>query len=125
MDASNARTAIEKGGKALGEALTARNAKAAAALYTEDAMLLPPDSPIVKGRAAIEQFWGAAVAALDLKSASLSTLDVTSVGDSAIEVGTATLLLPSGPANVKFVVAWKRGADGAWRLHRDIWNNGT
>jgi len=125
MDASEARAAIEAGGQRLGAALTQRDFGAATALYTEDGMLLPPDSPMVRGRAAIGAFWEAAVAALDLKSASLRTEEVISTGDIATEVGTATLTLPSGPAEVKFIVVWKRGPDGAWRLHRDIWNNGA
>jgi uncharacterized protein (TIGR02246 family) len=125
MDTSNARTAIEMGGRKLAEALTSRDFRAAAALYTSDAMLLPPDSPAVKGREAIGDFWEAAVKGLQLKSASLRTLEVISKGDMATEVGTATLVLPAGPAEVKFIVVWRREADGAWRLHRDIWNNGV
>jgi ketosteroid isomerase-like protein len=36
-------------------ALNAKDAKAAAALYTEDAVLIPPGEALVKGREAIEE----------------------------------------------------------------------
>ena len=124
MDQATVRRAIEDGGRRLGEALTSKNFSAAAALYTEDGQVMPPDGPIVGGgRAGIAEFWKGAVAALGLQSAVLKTLEVEVSGpDSAFEVGEATLQLAGGPARVKFVVIWKKGADGQWRLHRDIWN---
>ena len=33
-----------------------------------------------------------------------------------------TITTPDGPAEGKYIVIWKRDDDGAWRLHRDIWN---
>ena len=51
--------------------------------------------------------------------------EVVESGDLAYEVGSATLKPRAGgapPASVKYVVVWRRGQDGAWRLHRDIWN---
>lgn len=122
MDLSNARTAIEDCGAKLGAALAARDYRAAAALYSEDALLLPPDAPIIMGRAAIAEFWSEAVPALGVKGAQFTTIDVTSSGDMAVEVGTVRLELEAGAVVVKYVVAWKRGGDGVWRLHRDIWN---
>ena len=124
MDLATVRKAIENGGHRLAAALTAKDYAAAAALYTDDAKLFPPDGPIVTGgQAAIAGFWKEAAAALGLKSAILKTLEVEVLSpDSACEVGEAALDLASGPARVKFVVVWKKGADGAWRLHRDIWN---
>jgi uncharacterized protein (TIGR02246 family) len=124
MDQNSVRTAIEEGGRRLGAALTAKDFAAVAALYTVDGQVLPPDGPIVGGgRAGIADFWKAADAGLGLKSASLKTLEVGLAGpDTAWEVGEALLELASGPARVKFVVVWKKDADGQWRLHRDIWN---
>ena len=122
MDKSSARKAIEDGGAALGKALTAKDFKAAAALYTEDAQVLAPDAAVVSGRRAIEAFWKQAAGALGLEKATLQTVEVESSGDLAVEVGTARLETAGGVANVKYVVSWRRGGDGAWRLHRDIWN---
>jgi ketosteroid isomerase-like protein len=97
---------------------------AACSVYTEDARLLPPDAPMVTGRAAIVEFWKAAVPALGVKSVKLGTVELAVSGDMAREIGEATLALASGAATIKFVVVWRRQADGQWKWATDIWNNG-
>lgn len=97
-----------------------------ASLYTPDAIALPPDGPVVKGRDNIKQLWGMVVNQMGLKDVKLETLDLQIAGDTAYEVGEATLSLePTGGkatmAVAKYVVVWKK-VDGQWRLHRDIWN---
>ncbi len=97
-----------------------------AALYTPGAMVLPPDGPVVKGRENIKQLWGTVVSQMGLKDVKLETLDLQIAGDTAYEVGEATLSLePKGgkptTAVAKYVVVWRK-VDGQWRLHRDIWN---
>jgi uncharacterized protein (TIGR02246 family) len=92
-----------------------------ASLYTTDAIALPPDSPMVKGRENIKRMWGMVAQQVGLKDVRLNTLDLEMAGETAYEVGEATLTIASGTAVVKFVVVWKR-SDGQWRLHRDIWN---
>ena len=93
-----------------------------ASLYTVDAMALPPDGPIVKGRENIKQMWGSVAQQLGLKEVRLNTLNFEQEGNTGHEVGEATLTLSGGTAVVKFVVVWKK-VDGQWRLHRDIWNS--
>jgi uncharacterized protein (TIGR02246 family) len=89
--------------------------------YTVDAIALPPDSPMVKGRDNIKKMWATVAQQMGLKDVRLDTLDLELAGDTAYEVGEAALTTAGGAAAVKFVVVWKR-VDGQWRLHRDIWN---
>jgi len=93
-----------------------------ASLYTVDAMALPPDGPIVKGRENIKQMWGSVAQQLGLKEVRLNTLTFEQEGNTGHEVGEATLTISGGTAVVKYVVVWKK-ADGQWRLHCDIWNS--
>jgi uncharacterized protein (TIGR02246 family) len=51
------KTTIEKLNDAWTAAFNKGDARAVAAMYAEDAYVLPPGSDIVKGRAAIEAFW--------------------------------------------------------------------
>ena len=102
------------------------DADAMAAVYTDDAIVLPPDAPVIEGRDNIKALWASVLDGMGLKSVKLETLNLEIAGDTACEVGLATLgLEPAGgeatTAQVKFVVYWKR-EDGAWRWHRDIWN---
>jgi len=92
-----------------------------ASLYTKDAVALPPDGPLVRGRDNIKQMWASIAQQIGLKSVKLETIDLEVAGEMAHEVGEAQLTLGSGTAVVKYVVVWKK-ADGQWRLHRDIWN---
>jgi uncharacterized protein (TIGR02246 family) len=124
--ANDARAAIERGNGRFSEAIARSDAKAVAALYTEDAIMLPERGAMVKGRQAIGEFWKTAMDG-GVKSVTLTTLDVGANGDLAHEVGTVLLMInvegrPPATASAKYVVVWKREADG-WKIHRDIWND--
>lgn len=117
------KATIEKLNDAWTAAFNKGDAAAVAALYTEDAYVLPPGSAMVKGRTAIEAFWRQA--AQQMTDAKLTTVDVLPLGRSAArEVGTVTLKTKSQPPQEvvgKYVVVWRKiGRD--WKLATDIWN---
>jgi len=127
--AGTVREEIERIGKEFGDAFNRGDAAGLAALYAEDGMVLPPGGPAMQGRQAIEGFWRGAREA-GVQEVHLTTEEVESRDDLAYEVGSATLRIqPSEGAaiadTVKFVVVWKRAADGAWQLYRDIWNSNS
>lgn len=110
------------------KAYNAGNGAEVGALYSVDAALLPPGGAQVNGRQAITEFWSGAIAS-GLANVDLETLELEIAGDKAIDVGRLSGTVPAeggGTTAVagKFIVIWKRGDDGAWRLHRDIWNMG-
>jgi uncharacterized protein (TIGR02246 family) len=115
------RSAIAAVNRQFEEAARKGDVERLASLYTGDAMALPPDGPIVKGRDNIKRMWASIAQQMGLKDVRLETLDFEQAGDTGYEVGEATLTLGNGTAVVKFVVVWKM-VDGQWRLHRDIWN---
>ena len=117
------RATIEKLNDIWSAAFNKGDAAAVAALYTEDAYVLPPGAEMVKGRAAIEAFWRQA--AQQMSDAKLTTVDVLPLGRSAArEIGTVTLKTKSQPPQEiigKYVVVWRKiGRD--WKLATDIWN---
>jgi uncharacterized protein (TIGR02246 family) len=117
------KATIEKLNDVWTAAFNKGDAAAVAALYTEDAYVLPPGSAMVKGRAAIEAFWRQA--AQQMSDAKLTTVDVLPLGRSAArEIGTVTLKSKSQPPQEvvgKYVVVWRKvGRD--WKLATDIWN---
>lgn len=108
------------------DAVRAKDPDRIASLYTGNAMVLPPDGPVVRGQDGVRQLWASVITDMGLRDVTLKTIDLDVQDDSACEVGQATLTLepPGGQraaVNVKYVVVWRRFG-GDWRLHRDIWN---
>jgi uncharacterized protein (TIGR02246 family) len=100
----------------------AGNAEAMAALYTDDAQLLPTGSEPVLGTAAIARFW-ADLMKLGIKKAKLESLEIDAQGATVIELGRYSLFA-DGERSLdrgKYIVIWKL-VKGEWKLHRDIWN---
>jgi ketosteroid isomerase-like protein len=89
--------------------------------------MLPPDATEVAGREAIQGLWQGW---LDdgLKDLTLEAIEVEASGDLAYEIGSFSMQAPAKnntmmTATGNYVVVWKRGADGNWRLHVDTWND--
>jgi uncharacterized protein (TIGR02246 family) len=121
----NARAAIEAGNKRFEQAVSRGDAPALAALYTENAKLLPANGQVVSGRAAITRFWQGAIDS-GLKSVKLTSVEVETHGDTANEVGKWVVRGEGGRVYDAgdYIVIWKR-ADGQWKLYRDIWTTNS
>jgi ketosteroid isomerase-like protein len=118
--------------KAFMDAYNGKDSKAVSELYTKDATAFPPNMVRVKGRENIAKLWQGAMDAgmTDLK---LICDEVKENGDSGYDTGTYSIKVPmkdgkmaadGTPTEVtgKYVVVWMK-EDGAWKLHRDIWND--
>ena len=125
--AERVRQKIQSANGKFGESIRTGNASAVGALYTDDALLMPPNTEMIRGRDGTTKFWAGAIK-MGVKDAILSTVELHQQGDMVEEVGNYTLKIqPEGQAPFedrgKYVVLWKMGDDGVWRLHRDIWNS--
>jgi uncharacterized protein (TIGR02246 family) len=101
---------------------TAHDAPGMAALYTEDAQLLPPDQEIVSGRAAIQEFF-ARTNPPGSAAIEIATVETHVFGDYAHRQGSFLLKGPDGGTvrAGKFLELWKK-VDGRWLIHRDMWS---
>lgn len=101
----------------------ARDSAAVAALYTEDAITLPPGSDMARGRSVIQSFWNAAVQPFG--DAKLTALEMTRLGGTAArEIGTFSFRSKGQqPQEItgKYVVVWEKVGDD-WELATDIWD---
>lgn len=123
------RDRIEAAIKRLVESLNRGDAAGAAAHYTDDAALLPPNSARIDGREGIKGVWQDFIDA-DFRDVAMTTREVDAFGDVANEVGTISATAPGDDGGRtqlagKYVAVWKRAGDDTWRLHRDIWNFDT
>ena len=108
-------------------ALNAKDAKAAAALYTEDAVLIPPGEAIVRGREAIEEYWRGAIESGGVRDVSVETMDALSSGTLGYETGRFVLTVdgPDGEAVIdrgRYIELLRREPDGRWLSTHGIWN---
>lgn len=108
-------------------ALNAKDAQAAAALYTEDAVLIPPGEPLVRGREAIEEYWRGAIESGGVRDVSVETMDALSSGSLGYETG-SFVLTANGPDGVavidrgRYIELLRREPDGRWLSTHGIWN---
>jgi uncharacterized protein (TIGR02246 family) len=103
--------------------LLAGDAAGIAALYAEDAQLLPPNMEAVNGRASIQQFWQGAIDA-GMKHGKLELVELFGEGDTRTEVGRYVISDSNGKTveTGKYTVIWKK-VKGRWSLYRDMWNS--
>ncbi len=109
------------------KALTAHDAAAAAIVYDENASILPPNEPMVTGRANIKEYWQGAINA-GMIDAVVKTVDAKSEGDIGYEIGTFTLRFKGlhGDTIVeqgKYTELLKRNAEGKWISIYGMWNS--
>jgi uncharacterized protein (TIGR02246 family) len=113
---------------AFAAAANAGNVDAVAAVYTDEATLLPPNQPPRKGREAIREFWGGMLGAYSVRF-EVETVAIEGLGDLAYALGrynlTATPKAKGQPAieeEGKFVEILRRQPDGSWKYVVDMYS---
>jgi uncharacterized protein (TIGR02246 family) len=102
----------------------ARDFKGLAALYAEDAVILPPGRPAIQGRAAIQAFMDGSPPSANFQ---LQVIELDGRGNLAYsrEIAVSTMNPPGTTPRIvreKVIAIWRRQADGSWKVLRDIWN---
>jgi uncharacterized protein (TIGR02246 family) len=120
---------VSEMGDEFAAALNAKDVARAVSLYTEDAVLLPPNGESIRGLAAIEQCWQQLLAQ-GLSGVRSRSLASGSSGDLGFETGEfeLTIRVPGGPVITdrgKYLNVLKRCADGRWRTTWDMWNSSS
>ena len=124
FDSGKAKSSIETENAKFIDALKKGDSAGMASNYSQDALVLPPNSTSVKGNE-IMSLWGSFIRS-GVKDLKLSTDDVTGNAEQLAETGNYEIygdknkLLDKG----KYVVVWK-SQNGNWKMYRDIWNSNT
>ena len=118
---------VVKVAEAYVKASLAGDVKSIVALYTDDAIEMPPFQPMIKGKAAIEQYDTKEMAApTKLKSFALTHIESKTSGDIGYDVGTYTQTVSDGKESMndagKYTVIVKR-VGGDWKVAYAIYNS--
>src|SRR3954454_21059652 len=99
-----------------------QDAVACAAIYSDDALLLPPDAPALAGAAAIEEMFRSLFEG-GVRTTELTTLNVIEEGTFVVETGAFTFTIePSGRIDGKYLAVWQRQTDGGLKCIREAFN---
>ena len=107
------------------KAYNGADAAAVSAQYADDAILLPPGAPAVRGRPAILVFFTKDVAESKAAGVVFNVNPKTDVGVSGNlgwESGTYTVTVKGAVVEVGKFLSVSRKKDGKWQYIRDTWN---
>ena len=104
-----------------GEEVKRGDSVAMASHYASDAVVMPPNSEVVKGNN-IVGLWGGALR-MGVKDFKLTITDITGGGDLYVETGNYEVFGTDNKSldKGKYVAVWKK-ENGNWKMYRDIWN---
>ncbi len=122
------RAAIDAANAEVVAALNAADVPKLLSNYTDDAILMLPNAPAMRGHAEMEAGAKAMMETATFSNVSVTTEDVMLAGDMAIETGSNEMTLtPKGGKPMvdkgKYITIWKRQADGSWKIVRDVSNS--
>jgi len=116
---------LDKLAQEFATAFNAKDAQKVASFYAEDAVLMPANQPMVKGRSGIENFFKSMIDA-GVTNLQLKPMESVISGAQAFDSGTSSVTLKGGGSGGttvtgKYVVVLKR-VGGAWKIAYDIFN---
>jgi len=123
---ADVRAAIAEVNAEFARALVAGDARAIAAVFTEDAEVIPvTQRGFVSGRTEIESYNARRLTAGRYLDVVITTVQLGVSGDLAWETGTSRVTVQhgkSGPVTVtgRYLAVWRREADGRWRIRADL-----
>lgn len=118
-------------------ALDAQWAKAAAAhdvdgtiaFYSDDAVVMPPNSPMVQDKASERKAWAAILVPGADITWTAGKVAAAQSGELVYDVGMYTLITkaskgkPQTADGGKYLAVWKKQADGSWKAVASTWNS--
>ena len=121
------KTAIDNQNRAYEDLYNNKQVQKLAELHTINAIVMPPNSKMVKGREEIMNMLNDEVQ-LGEQDIKFETLELIVSNDIAYETGLYNLNVKpkdGEPFNDKgkYIVIWKKDSDSQWLMEKDIWNS--
>src|SRR5437868_12585995 len=114
---SNVEKAVSDADEQWSKVAGAKDLDKTVAYYAEDAIVLPPNAPMVTSKAGIRDLWKGFLDSLTDISWKTSQVQTAKSGDMAFLVGTYELTMKDGIKDKgKYCEVWRKQADGKWKV---------
>jgi len=129
LDLAQVRKTIESQNAKWAEASKKNDISTLVSIYTEDATVLPPNRPMLRGIGEIRAMYERIAARhTTTVKALFNTIDVSGKDSTVFEIGEyfTTWQPENGPVKSdtgKYTTIWKLQSDGTWKIHADCWNS--
>ena len=116
------KKAIEDKNEAFNKAYAQRDAAGCVAVFVEDAIMMPPNQPMVRGRKALQEFFQGFMDKVGGTNSN-HLMEFGVEGDLAYQVATFAISNTKTPVQGKFVEILRRQEDGSWKVYVAIFNS--
>ena len=130
-DATGLRAGVDSAADRLLTTQRANNPDSLMVLLTDDVVLMPPNEPSLKGKAAVQAWYEQFLTQMRTSRLTIMDREVLIGGEWATELATFEWVLApvgGGPAVTdrgSYVQVWHHEPDGRWLFAREIWNSTT
>jgi ketosteroid isomerase-like protein len=130
-DYASLRAGVDSAAERLLTALRANDAGSFMVLVADDVVLMPPNEPILKGKAAVQAWYDQFLTQLRTSDLTITDREVLVGAEWATELASFewALVPVAGGATVidrgSYVQVWHHEPDGRWLFAREIWNSTT
>jgi uncharacterized protein (TIGR02246 family) len=119
-DEQAVRDADEQWSKAAG----AKDLDKTVSFYADDAMVLPPNQPMVTSKTGIRNLWKGFLDSLTDISWKTTRVEMAKSGDMGYLIGTYAMTMKDGTKDTgKYCEVWKKQADGKWKVAADMFSS--
>ena len=125
------RSTVDSAANRLLAALRANASDSLLALMADDVVIMPPNEPVLRGKAAVRAWYDHFLTQMRTSSLTVSDREVLLGEDWATEVaGFEWALVPVAGGSPlidrgSYIQVWHRGPDGRWLFSREVWNSST
>ena len=92
--------------------------------YADDAMVLPPNQPIVTSKTGIRNLWKGFLDSLRDINWQTTRVEMAKSGDMGCLIGTYAMTMKDGTKDAgKYCEVWKKQADGKWKVAADMFSS--
>ena len=116
--------AVRDADAAWSKAAGAKDLDKTVSFYADDAMVLPPNQPMVTSKTGIRDLWKGFLDSLTDINWKTTRVEMAKSGEMGYLIGTYAMTMKDGTKDTgKYCEVWKKQADGKWKVTTDMFSS--